>query len=131
MNRNRRQMSKQDRKATQKEVKNGQEKLTQKEEIPRTDTITPKQALQKYPKKIKKIEKPLMDSVANSMRNKKAKNKSKHHSKRTTPGEVDHRDSPPAHIHTENERWKETLVKQNKYDRKILNQKLQRRKGKK
>lgn len=131
MNRNRRPMAKQNRKASQKEVKKGQKNLAQKEELPRTDTLTPKKALKKYPSKIKKIEKPLMDSVVNSMKNKKAKKESKHHSKRTTPGEVDHRDSPPAHIHTENERWKETLAKQNKFDRKILTQKLQRRKGKK
>lgn len=131
MNRNRRQMSKQNRKAIQKETKKGQTKLTQKEKVPRTDTLSPKQALNKYPKKIKKIEKPLMESVANQMQIKKKKMATFKKAKRTTPGDVRHRETPPEHIHPENERWKIAVDKQNIYHRKELTRKLQRRKGKK
>jgi hypothetical protein len=130
MNRNRRSIPKKQRKAIEKEVKKGQEKLAKAEDLPRTDTLTPSDALKIYPKKRKKIEKPLMDSVVKKMQMKKKKKETKH-SKRTTPGEVEHRESPPAHIHPEGERWKKTLDVQNRNKRKILTTKLQKRKGKK
>jgi len=123
-------MPKQLRKASEKEIKKGQKKLLESEELPRTDTLTPKSALEKYPTKRKKMEKPLMDSVKKQMAIKKKK-KSTKHSKRTTPGEVDHRETAPAHVHTENERWKKTVDMQNKVKGKVLTAKLQKRKGRK
>lgn len=123
-------MSKQNRKAIQKEAKEGQSKLTKKEELLRTDILTPKKALSNYPAKIKKVERPLMKSVVKEMQVKKKKQAGNKQSKRSTPGEVSHRESSPQHVHPENERWKQTLDKQNKLHRKILTRQLQKRKGK-
>lgn len=130
MNKNRRPMPKQLRKAAEKEIKKGQKELSKEEDLPRTDTLTPEKALEKYPAKRKKMEKPLMDSVKKKMASEKKKKATKH-SKRTTPGEVDHRESSPAHVHTENERWKKTVDMQNKVKGKILDSKLQKGKRKK
>ncbi len=130
MNQNRHPMPKKLKKAIEKEIKKGQKKLTEVEELPRTDTLTPKKALKKYPEKVKKVEKPLMDAVVKEMEIKKKKKEHKH-SKRTTPGDVDHRESPPAHIHPEGKRWKNTVDKQNQGKRKSLTAKLQKRKSKK
>jgi|GEM_PF-3471442 len=130
MNKNRRPLAKQTRKALEKEVKKGQKELSKAEDLPRTDTLTPEKALEKYPDKRKKIEKPLMDSVKKQMAIKKKKKTAKH-SKRTSPGEVDSREATPAHDHTENERWKKTVNMQNKVKGKILDAKLQKGKGKK
>jgi hypothetical protein len=128
MNKNRRPLAKQTRKKLEKEIKKGQKKLSEPEELPRTDTLTPKEALKKYPAKQKKVEKPLMDAVKKKMVIDKKKKTAKR-SKRTTPGDVDHREAAPAHVHTENEWWKKTVDMQNKVKGKILNAKLQ--KGKK
>lgn len=130
MNQNRHPMPKKLKKAIDKEVKKGQKKLSETEDLPRTDTLTPKEALKKYPDKRKKVEKPLMDSVVKEMGIKKKKKEHKH-SKRTTPGEVDHRESPPAHIHPEGKRWKNTVDTQNQNKRKSLTAKLQKQKPKK
>ncbi|NGX26355.1 MAG: hypothetical protein K940chlam6_00273 [Chlamydiae bacterium] len=129
MNRNRRPMPNKKRKALEKEIKKGQKKLSEIEDLPRTDTLTPRDALKKYPAKRQKMEKPLMDSVTKKMGIKKKKKETKH-SKRTTPGDVAHRESPPAHAHTENERWQKTLEVQSKTKRKILTSKLQKRRPK-
>lgn len=128
MNKNRRNISSQVRKKMEKEVHKGQKKLS-KEPVERTDTLTPKKALKKYPAKQKKEEKPLMDAVVKEMQIKKKKKTTKH-SKRTKPGEVDHRESPPASIHPESTRWEKTLVKQNKTHRKELTKKIEKRNSK-
>lgn len=125
MNHNRRPMPKQARKAMEKEVKKGQ-KLMQEEDLPRSDQLSAKEILKKYPKKIQKLEKPILDSNIKNMQIKKKKQVGKH-SKRSTPGEVEHRESPPAHIHPEGMRWEKTLVSQNKVKGKILNNKLRKR----
>lgn len=106
-----------------KEIKKAELKA---EELPRTDSLTPKKALEKYPTKRQKVEKPLMDSTVKGMQAKKAKSKSKH-SKRTTPGEVDHRESSPASIHPESTRWKKTVDMQNKGRGRALDAKLRKR----
>lgn len=129
MNRNRRPLDKQTRKKVEKQVKKGQKELSS-EELPRSDELTPKEALGKYPKKRQKAEKPLMDATVKGMEAKKKKKLAKH-SKRTTPGEVDHRESPPANEHREGQRWEKTLAKQNQGKRKALTSKLQKRPGKK
>ncbi len=126
MNRNRRQMAKRNRKEMEKEVKKGQKKLDSAEELPRSDQLEADELLKQYPK----VSKPLIDSTVKGMEIKKTKSHAKH-SKRTTPGEVDHRESPPAHIHPENERWDQTLKMQSKGKGKSLDTKLQKRKGKK
>lgn len=127
MNKNRRPMPKQMRKALKKEVKKGQKKLGEKEESPTTNSLTPSKMLKKYPKNTQKTERPIVDSLLKEIAIKKKK-KSFHHSKRTTPGEVDHRESPPSHIHKEGGVWEKTLVKQNKLQRKIFTSKLQKHK---
>ncbi len=127
MNKNRQVLSSQKRKKMEKAIKKGQEGLSIPEDEPRTDTLTPKKALNKYPSKRQKVEKPLMDSTVKNMQAKKAKKQSKH-SKRTTPGEVGHRESPPASVHPESTRWKKTVDLQNKGHRKSLTAKLQKRK---
>ena len=128
MNQNRRPIDKQTRKKMEKQVKKGQKELSS-EELPRTDELTPEEALSKYPKKRQKAEKPLMDSTVKGMEIKKKKKQAKH-SKRTTPGEVDHRESPPAAQHKEGQRWEKTLTKQNQGKRKALTSKLQKNKKK-
>ncbi|MDN3506776.1 MAG: hypothetical protein P0S96_06065 [Simkaniaceae bacterium] len=125
MNKNRRPLAKKTRKALEKEIKKGQKELSKTEDLPRTDTLTTEKALEKYPAK-----KPLVDSVKRKMAAEKKKKASKH-SKRTSPGEVDHRESSPAHPHTENERWKKTVDMQNKVKGKILDSKLQKGKNRK
>jgi len=127
MTNNRRPLAGKTRKKLEKQVKKGQKELSNPEKVARTDTLTPKEALKKYPAKRQKAEKPLMDSVAKNMQIKKKKATSKH-SKRTTPGEVDHRESPPASIHPESTRWKKTLDLQNKGKRKAFTAKLQKKK---
>jgi len=122
-------MDKQTRKKMEKQIKKGQKELSS-EEFPRTDELTPEEALSRYPKKRKKVEKPLMDSTVKNMEIKKKKQHTKH-SKRTTPGEVEHRETPPAHEHREGQRWEKTLVKQNKAKRKAITSKLQKRQSKK
>lgn len=129
MNKNRKPLDKTSRKKMEKEVKKGQEKLG-KEELPRTDTLTPKKALDQYPAKRQKVEKPLLDSTKKSMQIKKKKLHGKKESKRTTPGEVPHRESPPKHIHEESDVWNKTLNKQNKAKRTALTKKLEKRDSK-
>lgn len=129
MNRNRRPLDKKNRKDVEKQVKKGQEELSE-EELLRSDQLSPEEALAKYPKKRQKVEKPLMDSTVKGMEIKKKKKQAKH-SKRTTPGEVNHRESPPAYEHREGARWEKTLAKQNQGKRKSVTSKLQKRDGKK
>ena len=129
MNRNRRPMPKQTRKQMDKQIKKGQKQLAE-EDLPRTDTLSPSNALKKYPAKRKKMEKPLMDAVVKEMKVKKKKKQTKH-SKRASPGDVDHRNSSPAHVHPESDRWQKTVTLQSKTKRKILTSKLQKRKGSK
>lgn len=130
MNKNRKPATSQARKRQAKAIRKGQKILGKGEKIPRTDTLTPKKALKKYPLKRQKVEKPLMDQVVKGMKIKKNKRETAKHSKRTTPGDVDHRESPPASIHPESTRWKKTIDMQNKVKRKILTAKLQKKKGK-
>jgi hypothetical protein len=128
MNRNRRPLPKQTRKGMEKEIKKGQ-KLLKEEEPARTDSLTPEKALKKYPPKRQKVEKPLMDAVVKKMEIKKKKSPM-HESKRTTPGDVPHRETPPAWEHREGERWEKTLTQQNKNSRKKLTSQLQKRSSK-
>lgn len=121
MNRNRRPMPKKMRKEMEKEVKKGQKALSSEEEL-RSNELTSDAMLKQYPK----AKKSLVDAAIKGMEVKKKK-KSGKHSKRTTPGEVDHRETPPAHIHPENERWQKTLEMQSKGKRKSLTSKLQKR----
>lgn len=128
MNKNRKPVTAKTRKSMEKEVKKGQKKL-KSDELPRTDTLTPKKALASYPAKRQKAEKPLMDNTAKGMQVKKKKATGKH-SKRTTPGEVPHRESSPAHVHPESDVWQKTLNKQNKTKRVALTKKLEKQKPK-
>lgn len=128
MNRNRRSLPKQMRKAMEKNIKEGQDELSE-ERLLRTDELTPKKALKRYPQKRQKVEKPLMDATVKRMEIKKTKKTTKQ-SKRTSTEEVDHHESPPAYEHREGERWEKTLVQQNQMKRKILTNKMQKRRGK-
>lgn len=121
-------MSKETRKEMHKEIKKGQKELTE-EELLRTDVLTPKKALDRYPPKRQKVEKPLMEATVKGMEIKKKKKETKH-SKRTSPGEVEHRESSPAYEHREGKRWEKTLAKQNTGKRKAVTAKLQKRQSK-
>jgi hypothetical protein len=127
MNKNHKPVDAKTRKKLQKEVKKGQPLLSE-EPVLRTDTLTAKKALKKYPVKRQKMEKPLVEKVAQTIRIKKTK-KSAKHSKRTTPGQVRHRESPPAHIHPEGEVWNRTSKKQSQINRAALSKKLQKGKS--
>lgn len=124
MNKNRKPISGKLRKAMEKEVRKGQKEL-QPEDLPRTDTLTPQKVLAKYPAKTKKADKALMDSTIKGMKIKKKRGVAKL-AKRTTPGEVSHREAQPAHAHIESTEWQKTIIKQNKNRRVLLTKKLQK-----
>lgn len=127
MNKNRQNLPIQTKKKIEKAIKEGQKALRIPEELPRTDTLTPKKALAKYPPKLQKAEKPLMKAVVREMEIKKKKKLTKH-SKRTTPGEVDFRDAAPASVHPESTRWKKTGDLQSRMRGKALSAKLRKKK---
>ncbi len=124
MNRNRRSIEKNARKKMTKEIRAAQKNYPPIEEIVRTDTISVKDLLRKYPKKILKKDKELIDSFEKTVEIKKKKTP---HSKRTTPGELSVRDSSPAHVHPESNRWEKTLTLQNKTQQNSFRRKLIKR----
>lgn len=127
MNRNRRPIPAKDRKKMEKEVLKGQKKLASKKTGPRSDETTAEVEVKKYPK----VKKALIEKTKSAIQAKK-KDAAHKTSKRTTPGpENEVRESPPAHIHPEGERWQKTLGLQNKTNRKKLTAKLNRQKTKK
>lgn len=126
MNKNRRPLAQGVRKKVEKEIKGAQAKLAQPKLPPHTDTLTVEEELQKFPLKKRKLEESLVEAVKKSIAVKKAKKATKH-SKRSTPGEVNHRESPPASIHTESTRWQKTLTKQAQSKGKKFTTKLQKR----
>lgn len=125
MSQSRRQLDKKSRKNIQKHVKSSQIQ-PEKEEILRSDQLDPKKALAKYPKKRQKSTKPLIEATIKGMEIKKKKKQTKT-SKRTTPGDVHHRESPPANEHREGARSKKNLTKQSLRKRKSITSKLQKR----
>lgn len=127
MSHNRHPLDKKTRKAMEKQVKKGQNDLF--EEAPLQDELNLEETLAKYRQKQQKTQKSLVDATVKGMEIKKKKKQTKH-SKRTTPGEVDHRESPPAAEHREGARWKKTLVKQNQMKRQALASKLKKRESK-
>ncbi|NGX45366.1 MAG: hypothetical protein K940chlam2_00515 [Chlamydiae bacterium] len=127
MNRNRRPIPAKSRKKMEKDVLKGQKKLPADEALPKSDETTAEKEAKKYPK-VKKV---LIDKTRTRMQEQKKKKEHKR-SKRTSPGEENEvRESPPAHIHPEGERWQKTLDLQNKTKRKKLTAKLNRQKTKK
>lgn len=75
----------------------------------------------KYPKKIERKRKELIESFKKHIRIKKARNNTKN-SKRTTPGiGITTTEAQPAHTHVEGIRWIKTTIKQNLTKQKILN----------
>ncbi len=109
----------------EKEVKEGQKKLAAPKPVKRSDEIDVSSSIKRYPK----VKKSLVDSTIKGMEVKKTKLEAKH-SKRTTPGEVEHKESTPAHAKVENERWEKTKEIKSKGKGKSLTAKLQKRNGK-
>lgn len=113
-----------------KNVRAAQAAYAQSEPPLLSDQITPKDILNKYPKKIRMHDKSELESELKRMAiKKKVKTTSYHkHSKRSTPGEVEGRDSAPAHVHVESDRWQKTLRVQTAERNKVFMKKSLKRK---
>ncbi len=129
MNRSKRFFNKSLSKAIKKEVRKGNRAAPTLEEPLRSDLLSPKQMLKKYPAKIAKKDAGLILSTLKGMQVKKAKRAAKQ-SKRTTPGTVPS-DSTPYIVHVEGGRWMKTVQKQTTDKSKKLTKHLSKMKGKK
>lgn len=118
MNKNRNSLDKSVRKKIMKNVKSGQKLYAIPEAPETTATLTPSELLKKTPLKLRLKRKELLDSELKNMALKKRRDNPKRKpSQRTTPGEVEGRNSNPAHFHQESVRWNQALKKQNKVKR--------------
>ncbi|MBS0651825.1 MAG: hypothetical protein JSR93_11755 [Verrucomicrobia bacterium] len=126
MNRSKRSLNNKLSKKIQKEVRNAQAEYQRPAERAYSDQLTTREMLKKYPKKVAKKDKSLLDAMQKRVKLKKqiAKRIS---SKRTTPGQVPS-NSTPAYVHKEGARWVKTLTTQNKVQRKRLQIKLSKKK---
>jgi hypothetical protein len=111
-------MTKRLQKKMAKEVRNAQGRYPVVETRQKSDELTPKEMLKKYPQESARRKEAIVKSMAKEISIKK-KAQNKNIGKRTTPGLVSSRDAPPAHIHAEGKRWIKTLVKQNVADRTV------------
>lgn len=94
-----------------------------------SDQIKPADILNKYPKKIRMKDKSLLDTELKGMAIKKKKESPYHkHSKRTTPGTVEGRNSTPAHVKPESTRWVNNLNKQSRAKRTQMTRQTLKRK---
>ncbi|HEY2810300.1 MAG TPA: hypothetical protein VGJ00_02780 [Rhabdochlamydiaceae bacterium] len=100
-----------------KELKSAQRPLAPDARL-YSDELSPEQVLKKYPKRIAKTEKGMLQGLKKRLKAKESQ-KQKKHSKRTNCGEVDEH-SPPAHVHVEGTRWVKNLRMQSKIERKRL-----------
>jgi hypothetical protein len=129
MNRSKRFLNNSLEKAMKKEVRKGQRAApTVLEEPLRSDQLSTRQMLKKYPKKIAKEDAALVLSTLKGMQAKKAKKATKT-SKRTTPGMVP-ANSTPHIIHVEGGRWMKTVQKQTTDQTKKLTRRLAKGKTK-
>lgn len=126
MNRSKLSMNNKLSKKMQKEVRNSQKEYLKPEERLYSDQLTTREMLKKYPKKVVKKQKSLLDAMQRRVRLKKQAPK-RASSKRTTPGEVSAQ-SAPASIHKEGARWVKTLASQSRVQRKSLQKKMTKKK---
>jgi hypothetical protein len=125
MNKTKRTVSQQLNKKMQKELKAAQKPLS-KELREYSDKLTQAAILKKYPKRTVKNVKGVLSGFEKRAKANQHK-KLKKHSKRTNCGKVDG-DSPPAHIHSEGERWIKNTTLQNKLEQKRLQHQFSKRK---
>ncbi len=123
----RRPMNNKVRKKANKEIKKAQKDLFKEEEPLRSDTLTVKQEIKKYPKKVLQKENAILLSLKKNIEIKKKKLGLHNASKRTTPGTVEGQPSAPASSHPEGKRWNQTLNLQNKVKRKAFTSKLNKK----
>ncbi len=130
MNKNRKALDARVRRKMNKTVRLGQNSFAKKEPLPTTDDINAELLLKKYPSKLRLKDKALIRSELKRMEiKKKVKTTSYHtHSKRTTPGQVEGRDSPPAHVHPESAKWDKNLKMQNIVQNQSFTKKFLKRK---
>ena len=126
VNRAKGQLDKSLNKKRDKTIKYAQSAYFTPEKLPNPGSLTAKDLLKKQPKKLAKKEQEELNGSMKRMEIKKTKEHSPH-SKRTTPGQVDERPSPPASIHPEGRRWQKTLTLQSKIQRKSLDKKLSKK----
>ncbi|MBS0653399.1 MAG: hypothetical protein JSR39_07745 [Verrucomicrobia bacterium] len=126
MNRSKRSLNNKLSKKIQKEVRNAQAEYQRPEERAYSDQLTAREMLKKYPKKVAKKEKSLLDSMQKRVKLKKQVAK-RISSKRTNSGEVPSTSSP-AFVHKEGARWIKTLAKQSTVQRKRLQKKSLKKK---
>lgn len=125
MNKSKQPIAKNHNKKMQKEIRVAQSAYPVKEELPRTDKLSAKDALKKYPPKVVKAEAAVIESTQKNMEVKKKKLHA-NPSKRTTPGEVHGRESAPSNAHNEGTRWIKTLEKQAVIQSKTVRRKTDR-----
>lgn len=135
MNHNRKPLTSRTRKKLAKEVRVAQSEYAKKELPPQSNELKVDQVIQRYPKKLAKTDKSIVESMKKNFEVKKKKSV-KHHSKgasvgrskRTTPGQLMGQDAAPAHVHTENERWQHQTVVQSVNRGQALKRKLSKKK---
>ena len=114
-------MTKQMRKAIKKEVRDGQSQKYASNVSLAEEAI--EKLLSRLPEKSARKTKAQLLSMRKNVETKKTKRLSPH-SKRTTPGDVEERDSPPGNQHIEGKRWIKTLTKQTQ-EKNLLNRRHQ------
>jgi hypothetical protein len=117
MNKSKKPMTVQLRKKMKKELRSA---ASMPESIPKSDRITPKDLLSRFPAKAKKGESTILKSLEKKF---EARKNHKKQSKRTTPGTVDQK-SPPQIVHIEGRRWIKTVTKQSVAKRKVMNRQM-------
>ncbi|HSX04826.1 MAG TPA: hypothetical protein VLG76_08890 [Rhabdochlamydiaceae bacterium] len=130
MNKNRQPLDARTRRKNNKTIRDAQSAFAKKEPPVLSDQLKVDDLLKKYPPKMRAKDKSLLDSQLKTMKiEKKVKTVSYHtHSKRTTPGEVEGRDSTPAHVHPESAKWDKNLKLQNTVNNKSFNKKMLKKK---
>jgi hypothetical protein len=118
MNKSKRPMTNRLRKKMAKEIRLAQPAFYQPEPRQYSNELTPQELLKKYPKKLAKKQKELLNSATKSIALKKKKHKKL--SKRTNPGDVPGKISSPGIVHKEGRHWIKTLTKQSIQQRKVL-----------
>lgn len=118
MNRSKRLISNKLQKKMSKEIRVVQGRYPISEVRQYSDELTTKEMLKKYPKKEARKQEEILRSSEKGISIKK-KMQNKVAAKRTSPGLVSARESPPAHIHPEGKRWIKTLIKQDQTKRAV------------
>ncbi len=113
-------------KKMKKEVHNSQKEYLKPEDRLYSDQLTTQEMLKKFPKKLAKKTKSLIDSMQKRVKLKK-KLREGARSRRTTPGQEEGQQAAPAYVNKEGARWIKTLTSQNKVKQKSLRKKLSKK----